>query len=147
MQKLKEEWNVVFSTILSRELMNLVTSQWILSPIGVQFSVGSWKRYACKTALLSWRLRWLFSSFTGRASSLLCIYKIHGGHETAIHLNSGNIFIWKRKWQPTPVFLPGESHGQRILAGYRPWDRRVGHNLAQLTHSYLSPILQVKKQV
>ena len=26
---------------------------------------------------------------------------------------------WKRKWQPTPVFLPGESHGQRSLAGYR----------------------------
>ena len=25
---------------------------------------------------------------------------------------------WKRKWQPTPVFLPGESHGQRSLAGY-----------------------------
>ena len=30
---------------------------------------------------------------------------------------------WKRKWQPTPVFLPGESHGQRILAGYSPWSR------------------------
>ena len=27
---------------------------------------------------------------------------------------------WRRKWQPTPVFLPGESHGQRSLAGYRP---------------------------
>ena len=27
----------------------------------------------------------------------------------------------KRKWQPTPVFLPGESHGQRILVGYSPW--------------------------
>ena len=26
--------------------------------------------------------------------------------------------IWRRKWQPTPVFLPGESHGQRSLAGY-----------------------------
>ena len=25
-------------------------------------------------------------------------------------------------WQPTPVFLPGESHGQRSLAGYGPWD-------------------------
>ena len=25
---------------------------------------------------------------------------------------------WRRKWQPTPVFLPGESHGQRSLAGY-----------------------------
>ena len=28
---------------------------------------------------------------------------------------------WRRKWQPTPVFLPGESHGQRRLAGYSPW--------------------------
>ena len=27
---------------------------------------------------------------------------------------------WKREWQPTPVFLPGESHGQRRLAGYSP---------------------------
>ena len=27
---------------------------------------------------------------------------------------------WRRKWQPTPVFLPGESHGQRSLAGYSP---------------------------
>ena len=27
---------------------------------------------------------------------------------------------WKRKWQPTPVFLPGESHGQRRLAGFSP---------------------------
>ena len=28
---------------------------------------------------------------------------------------------WKRKWQPTPVFLPGKSHGQRSLAGYSAW--------------------------
>ena len=28
---------------------------------------------------------------------------------------------WIRKWQPTPVFLPGESHRKRSLAGYRPW--------------------------
>ena len=27
---------------------------------------------------------------------------------------------WRRKWQPTPVFLPGESHGQRSLGGYNP---------------------------
>ena len=30
-------------------------------------------------------------------------------------------FPWKREWQPIPVFLPGEFHGQRILAGYTPW--------------------------
>ena len=28
---------------------------------------------------------------------------------------------WRRKWQPTPVFLPGKYHGQRSLAGYSPW--------------------------
>ena len=29
--------------------------------------------------------------------------------------------LWRREWQPTPVFLPGESHGQRSLAGYSLW--------------------------
>ena len=38
---------------------------------------------------------------------------------------------WRRKWQPTPVFLPGESHGQRSLAGYSPWGwPRVRHSWA-----------------
>ena len=31
---------------------------------------------------------------------------------------------WRRKWQPTPVFLPGEFHGQRSLEGYSPGDHR-----------------------
>ena len=36
---------------------------------------------------------------------------------------------WRRAWLPTPVFLPGESHGQRSLEGYSPWGcKRVGHN-------------------
>ena len=34
---------------------------------------------------------------------------------------------WRRVWQPTPVFLPGESHGQRSLSGCSPWGHRVGH--------------------
>ena len=39
--------------------------------------------------------------------------------------------LWRRKWQPTPVFLPGESHGQRSLVGYSPWGcKRIGHDLA-----------------
>ena len=29
--------------------------------------------------------------------------------------------LWSRKWQPIPIFLPGESHGQKSLAGYSPW--------------------------
>ena len=31
---------------------------------------------------------------------------------------------WRRKWQPTLVYLPGEFHGQRSLAGYSPWGRK-----------------------
>ena len=38
--------------------------------------------------------------------------------------------IWRKKWQATPVFLPGESHGQRSLVGYGLWCRRVRRNWA-----------------
>ena len=31
---------------------------------------------------------------------------------------------WSRKWQPTPLFLPGKFHGQRRLAGYGSWDHK-----------------------
>ena len=37
---------------------------------------------------------------------------------------------WRRKWQPTAAFLPGESHGQRSLVDYSPLGHRVGHDLA-----------------
>ena len=38
---------------------------------------------------------------------------------------------WRRAWQPTPVFLPGESHGQRSLAGYSLW----GHKELDMTEA------------
>ena len=38
---------------------------------------------------------------------------------------------WRRKWQPTPVLLPGKSHGQRSL-DYSPWDRRESDTTERL---------------
>ena len=38
--------------------------------------------------------------------------------------------VWRRKWQPTPLFLPGEFHGQGSLAGYSPWGGRLGRDWA-----------------
>jgi len=38
---------------------------------------------------------------------------------------------WKRAWQPTPVFWPGESRGQRSLVGYSPW----GHQESDMTEA------------
>ena len=49
--------------------------------------------------------------FSGKESA--CQYRRHG-----FNLWIGKI-PWRRKWQPTPAFLPGKSHGQRSLAGYR----------------------------
>ena len=40
---------------------------------------------------------------------------------------------WRRKWQPTPVFLPGEFHRQRNLVGYSPWGHRESDTTEQLT--------------
>ena len=40
---------------------------------------------------------------------------------------------WRRKWQPTPVFLPWKFYGQRSLAGCSPWGRRVRHNWVTFT--------------
>ena len=40
---------------------------------------------------------------------------------------------WKREWLPTPVFLSVESHGQRRLAGYSPWDHKESETAERLT--------------
>ena len=39
---------------------------------------------------------------------------------------------WRRKWQPTPAFVPGESHGQRSLAGYGPWGLKESNTCISL---------------
>ena len=55
---------------------------------------------------------------------------------------------WRRKCQPAQVLLPGESHVQRSLVGYSPWDRkRVGHDLTteqqQQLSVYISMLLSI----
>ena len=42
---------------------------------------------------------------------------------------------WRREWQSTPVFLPGEFHGQRSLAGYSSWGCKESDTTEQLTCS------------
>ena len=46
----------------------------------------------------------------------------------------------RRAWQPTPVFLAGESHGQRSLAGYSPWGHKESGTTEQLTLSLVGYI-------
>ena len=42
---------------------------------------------------------------------------------------------WSRKWQPTPVLLPGVSHGQRSLVGYSPWGHKESDTTERLSFS------------
>ena len=43
---------------------------------------------------------------------------------------------WTRKWQPTPVFLPGESHGQRSLVGYSLWGHKESDTTEVTSHTH-----------
>ena len=51
------------------------------------------------------------------------------GHDPAKSLSLFTFMHWRRKWQPTPVFLPGESQGQESLVGCRLW----GHTESDTT--------------
>jgi len=59
-------------------------------------------------------------------------------HMVFFDINLSNIFfdLWRRAWQPTPVFLPGEFHGQRSLAGYSPWGRKELDMTEQLSTAH-----------
>ena len=55
-------------------------------------------------------------------------YKCKTNHT---ELQESNLKLWRRKWQPTPVFFPGKSDEQRSLGGYSPCDcKTVRHDLA-----------------
>ena len=62
--------------------------------------------------------------FTGKDSTCQC-------RRCRFHPWAGKI-PWRRKWQPTPGFLPGKSHGQRSLAGYSPWGHKESETAEQL---------------
>ena len=48
---------------------------------------------------------------------------------------------WRRKWQSTPVVLPGKSHGQRRLVGYSLWDRKESDTTEQLLFPFPFPFI------
>ena len=48
-------------------------------------------------------------------------------------------FPWRRKWQPTPAFLPEESHGQRSLVGYSPWGLKGSDTTEAAWHARVPP--------
>ena len=56
-------------------------------------------------------------------------------------LSLGEEDPWGKKWQTTPVFLSGESHGQRSLLGYSPWGHKESNVTEQLMLSFISTLV------
>ena len=57
------------------------------------------------------------------------------GYAVLVHLWVGKI-SWRKRWQPTPIFFPRKSYGQKSLVGYSPWGcKKVGHDCAHM-HAY-----------
>ena len=73
---------------------------------------------------------WHWSGFPGSSigKESACQCRRHGRHGFDPWVGK---VPWRKKWQPTAVFLPGKSHGQKSLVGYSPWcHKRVGHDLS-----------------
>ena len=65
-------------------------------------------------SILAWRIPW-----TEEPGRLQSMGLLRVGHDWVTSLSLFTFMHWRRKWQPTPVFLPGESRGQGILVGCR----------------------------
>ena len=66
---------------------------------------------------------------------LQSIGSLRVGHDWATSLSLFTFMHW-RQWQPTPVFLPAESHGWRSLVGYSPWGRKESDTTERLNFHF-----------
>ena len=87
---------------------------------------------------LNWSVWKLIHIFPGGAGGKepICQCRRHKRHGFDLWVRK---ISWRKAWQSTPVFLPGESNGQRSLAGFSPWGRRfprVGHDWCDFACTY-----------
>ena len=70
------------------------------------------------SSTLAWKIPW-----TEEPGGLQSMGSLRVGHDSVTSLSLFAFMHWTRKWQPTPVFLPRESQGQRSLVGCCLWGR------------------------
>ena len=73
---------------------------------------------ATHSSTLAWRIPW-----TEEPGRLQSMGSLRVRYYWATSLSLSTFMHWRRKWQSTPVFLPGESYGRRSLVGCSPWGR------------------------
>ena len=86
--------------------------------------IDSFYAMASHSSTLAWKIPWMEDP--GRLQSMA---SQRVGHDWATSLSLFTFVHWRRKWQPTPVFLPGESQGRGSLVGCHLW----GHTELDMT--------------
>ena len=81
-------------------------------------TVPAEKAVAPHSSPLAWKSPW-----KEEPGGLPSMGSLRVGHDSMTSLSLFTFMHWRRKWQPTPVFLPGESQGQGSLVGCRLWGR------------------------
>ena len=79
------------------------------------------KEIATHSSILAWRIPWMKEPGFPGSSEVKASARNAGDQGSIPGLGR---LPWRRKWQPTPLFLPGESHGRRSLVGYSPQSRK-----------------------
>ena len=102
------------------KISNNKTFIWNLEPLGKLCSI-------CENISSALSVNWGFPSGSD-------------GKESARHARDLSLILrwkvpWRRECQPTPVFLSGELHGRRSLAGYSPWDHKESDTTYQLNNN------------
>ena len=85
------------------------------------------KAMAPHSSTLAWKIPW-----TEEPGGLQSMRSLRVRRDWVTSLSLFTFMHWRRKWQPTPVFLPGESQGWRSLVGCRLWGCTVRHDWSDL---------------
>ena len=88
------------------------------------------KAMAPHSSTLAWKIPWMEKS-----GGLQSMGSLRVGHDWATSLSLFTFRHWRRKWQPTPMFLPGESQGPQSLVGCRLWGRTESETTERLSSS------------
>ena len=97
------------------------------------------KAMAPHSSTLAWKIPW-----TEEPHRLQSMGSLRVRHDWATSLSIFTFMHWRRKWQPTPVFLPGESQGQRSLVGFRLLVAQSRTQLTRLSSSSSSALWRIQ---
>ena len=114
--------------------LSQVTLQWLITwgshlEQGLRSQAASIQslRLPLPACALAWKIPWM-----EEPGGLQSMGSLGVRHDWVTSLSLFTFMHWRRKWQPTPVFLPWESLGRGSLVGCRLWGRRVGHDWSDL---------------